>query len=46
MTKNEFTALCEQYTVAPAIALENDDLCAALTAKDSAEVERILREEF
>lgn len=46
MSQNEFAALCEQYTIAPAIALENPDLCAALAMQDDAEVERILCEEF
>jgi len=46
MTKNQFDILCAQYGVAPSIALENPDIVAALRARDSAEVERILANEF
>ena len=46
MTIGRFVALCNEHTVAPAVALENDELRAALAEKDDAEVERILREEF
>ena len=46
MKLTPFIALCEKYLVAPAIALENTALVAALAKRDDAEVERILREEF
>lgn len=46
MTQNQFAALCGQYGIDPAIALENDALCDALRQRDAAKVERILREEF
>lgn len=46
MTQFNFIALCEKYLIAPSIAMENEDLCAALVRKDDEEVERILREEF
>ena len=46
MTQNQFATLCEQYGVAPSIALENPSIVAALRARDSAEVERVLANEF
>ena len=46
MTKNQFDALCAQYGVAPDIALDNPNIVAALRARDSAEVERVLANEF
>ena len=46
MTRDEFNEACKEVLVAPPVALENDDLRAALEAKDDDEVRRILREEF
>ena len=46
MTREQFLILCNRYTVAPEVALENQDLVTALRAKDQGEVERILREDF
>lgn len=46
MSRNQFAALCAQYAIDPAVALENDELRAALLARNNAEVERILKEEF
>jgi hypothetical protein len=46
MTKNEFLAACLEHDVAPAIALENESIVAALQSRDREEVARILREEF
>lgn len=46
MTQNQFTALCTEHCIAPEIALENDDIVAALKARDDVEVTRILTEEF
>lgn len=33
MTRNEFDWLCSRYLIDPAIALENDDIVAALQPK-------------
>ena len=46
MTRYEFYALCEEATVPVELALENDDVRAALSARNSEEVVRLLREEF
>jgi len=46
MTQNQFAALCAQYGIAPSLALENPDIVAALRARDSAAVERILADDF
>jgi hypothetical protein len=46
MTKPQFVELCERYTVAPAIALESEELREALAQRNDCEVERILSEEF
>ena len=35
MTANEFAAICGNYTIPPALALEKDDLRAALKATSS-----------
>ena len=46
MTANKFNELCNQYTVDPAIALENDSIVSALQAKNDAPVEILLVSEF
>ena len=46
MTANEFNALCCKHLVHPAIALENEEIVAALRAKDTARVEALLAEQF
>lgn len=46
MTQNQFAALCTEHCIAPEIALENDDIVAALKARDDAAIVRILSEEF
>lgn len=46
MSANKFAMLCEKYLVDPAVALENQNIVAALKAKNDQEVERLLREEF
>jgi hypothetical protein len=46
MTRLEFLALCGEYNVDPAVALENEAVVEALRQRDAAEVERVLREEF
>ncbi len=46
MTKSEFAALCEEYTIPPSLALENPAIVEALRERDDVEVERVLREEY
>ena len=47
MTKNEFADLCSELLIAPEIALENENVCAALRAvADASEVRAILESEF
>ena len=46
MTNTQFQALCGEHLIDPAIALENDNLVAALYARDDAKVAQILTEEF
>jgi hypothetical protein len=46
MTRNEFVVLCLKYNIAPEIALENENVVRALKAKDTREVENVLRDEF
>ena len=46
MTQAQFIELCEKHTIAPSVALESEELCEALAARDDAKVERILSEEF
>lgn len=46
MSANRFALLCAQYNIAPEVALERDTIRAALLARNDAEVERILRDEF
>ena len=46
MHRNQFVALCEELTIDPAIALENENVREALEANDDQAVERILKEEF
>lgn len=46
MSKFEFLALCEQYTIEPSLALENPLIVEALRERDDDEVERVLREEY
>jgi hypothetical protein len=46
MTHLEFVALCGEYLIDPDIALESDDVIAALEDRDDDEVERILRYDF
>ena len=45
MTRNQFLALCLAYGIAPAIALENENVRAALAARDAAAVEYALANE-
>ena len=46
MTQNEFIAKCEQLSVAPELALENDDIVNALRAKNDALVIALLLTQF
>ena len=46
MTRIQFTALCLAYSVAPCIALENENIRAALAARDAEAVEFALANEF
>ena len=46
MTANKFNALCAEYLIDPAIALENDRVVAALQAKNDALVEILLVSDF
>jgi hypothetical protein len=46
MTANEFNAECVSRTIDPSIALENDDIQAALCQRNDGEVIRLLNEEF
>jgi hypothetical protein len=46
MTQSQFIAKCEELTVAPELALENDDIVNALKAKDDALVIALLLTEF
>jgi hypothetical protein len=46
MTKNQFNTLCAAYYIDPAIALENDNVIAAIRAGDIAGLTAILQNEF
>ena len=46
MTQNEFIAACIAATVLPEMALEDDDVRAALAARDDAAVIAALNENF
>ncbi len=46
MTKNEFVAECEARTIDPAIALENENIRAALNDRDDERVREVLDQEF
>lgn len=46
MTKSEFVAECQKRTVDPAVALESENIRAALAKRDDDAVVRILDEEF
>lgn len=46
MTKPQFIELCEQFAIAPSVALESEELREALAQRNDAEVARILAEEF
>jgi len=46
MTMHDFYLECAARTIAPSIALENDELVTALAERNDDEVIRILDEEF
>ena len=46
MTRNQFAAICEEYTVAPCIAIENLSVINALRAGDEAALRQALENEF
>ena len=46
MTMNEFTALCENRTIPPQLALENEDIREALAIRDDEAVIDVLDNEF
>jgi hypothetical protein len=46
MTKLEFTLLCEEYLVAPEVALENQSVRDALADRDDKRVNELLINEF
>lgn len=46
MTQNEFVAKCEQLSVTPELALENDLIVSALQSKNDALVIALLLTQF
>jgi len=46
MTQNQFNTLCAAYLIDPAIALENDNVIAAIRAGDVAALTATLQNEF
>lgn len=46
MTKNQFAAICEEYMIAPCIALENKNVIAALKGRNVAKLRKVLETEF
>jgi hypothetical protein len=46
MTQNQFIAKCEQLSVAPELALENDLIVRALQSKNDALVIELLETQF
>lgn len=46
MTKTEFVTLCQERTIDPSLALENDAILEALQAKDYNKVVELLDSEF
>jgi hypothetical protein len=46
MTQNQFIYLCNESNIDPAIALENDNIVAAIKAGDTEMVQFLLLTEF
>jgi hypothetical protein len=46
MTQNQFIYLCNESNIEPAIALENDNVIAAIRAGDVAALTAVLQNEF
>ena len=46
MTRNMFNAICTEYTILPALALESDKVIAAIHQNDIDELKEVLESEF
>ena len=46
MTQNTFNQLCQELTIEPQLALENDAIVEALQSKDDALVIELLKTQF
>lgn len=46
MTRDEFVAICLQYFIDPALALENEEVRQAIKDNDYERLHQILREKF
>lgn len=46
MTQTEFNTLCQERTIDPSLALENDELVQALKNRDDEAVVAILNNQF
>jgi hypothetical protein len=46
MTKSEFNSECLKRTIPPALALEDDEIAAALRERDDNKVRQLLDENF
>ena len=46
MTADQFATLCISHLIDPGIALEDPEVVAALKARDDAEVEELIRNNF
>ena len=46
MTQTQFQILCGEYLIEPNMALENENICAALRERDDEQVKQILENEF
>lgn len=46
MTRTEFICLCNSNYISPDIALENDDVCAALRARDDETLISLIKNQF
>ena len=46
MTHSEFITLCNEHTIDPSLALENENIVEALKARDDAQVVEVLTNEF
>jgi len=46
MTQNQFLALCTERYIDPSLALENDEIVAALQSRDDDKVQQLLDSQF